>query len=142
MHPELDLLIRFIDGEGDLRECRGVRLHLANCQECRLEAAYLLRAVRHSRTGAPRTAETLARIRRWESERWQDVRGGGAVKSRVASEISPFLGRDASGRILMRVSDQDEDLLCTIESVLTAFLGRAAAPRLVSHVVDRAIMRI
>ena len=142
MHPELDLLIRFIEGEGDLTEYRGVRLHLADCQECRLEAAHLLRAARSSRPGAPRTAETLARIRRWEAERSQEVRGGQAVKSRVASEISPFLGPDASGRILMRVSDQCEDLLCTIESVLTAFLGRAAAPRLVSHVVDRAIMRI
>ena len=102
MHPELELLIRFTHGEGDLGEYRGVRLHLANCQECRLEAALLLRAVCHSRPGAPPLVDTLGRIRRWEAERWQEVRGDREV----------------------------------------AFLGRAAAPRLVSHVVDRAIMRI
>jgi hypothetical protein len=62
--------------------------------------------------------------------------------SRVAATIAPYLGARAAAVILLPVSETGENLLTAIEPVLALFLGARAASRLVTSVVDGAIVRI
>lgn len=62
------------------------------------------------------------------------------AKHRVAQELQPFLGVQATDTILHDVAEGS--LLSSVEAALTLFLGCRAATNLVSHIVDRAIVRI
>jgi len=81
-------------------------------------------------------------MRNWEADRSQTDPGGLAVKGRVASAITPFLGREGMQLLLQRVSGDNRNLLSTIEPVLADFLGTRASSELVNHVVDAAMMRV
>lgn len=66
-------------------------------------------------------------------------RTGAALKQRVAKQIEPFLGPEASHRLLQQVSADGTNLLSIVEPVLAQFLGARAASELASHIVDAAI---
>jgi hypothetical protein len=114
------------------------------CDECRLE----LHRLRYAVGCAPEPElddSVLARLRdameAWERSQQQSSRNGSHVKLRVATEIAPFLGPQATNAILKTVTETDDNLLSTLEPVLGLFLGNRAASRLVGHVVDSALIR-
>lgn len=88
--------------------------------------------------------DVLARIRlaidNWTAEPAAQ-RTGEPLKQRVAHEIAPYLGAQASRRIVTGVADSCEDLLSTVEPVLALFLGGRAAARLVDHLVEAVLVR-
>ncbi|MDR3699652.1 MAG: hypothetical protein P4L56_08470 [Candidatus Sulfopaludibacter sp.] len=86
-------------------------------------------------------ARMQSAIQRWENSASQTGRTGAAVKRRVATEIAPFLGPDATDSILKPVAESGENLLSSIEPVLALFLGGRAAAHLVTYVVDAALIR-
>ena len=139
MHPELDVLLQYADGELDAAESQKVDKHLDECAECRLEVARL----RHSTVcepPSPVAAEMLlAGIRDWTVNAPRPE--GNDLKQRVAGAINTYLGSDATAVLLHRVSDQNNDLLSAIEPVLADFLGRRAAAKLIDRTVDHIIMR-
>jgi hypothetical protein len=80
-------------------------------------------------------------MQRWEDTARESGRTGEPVKRRVATEIAPYLGPLATHAVLQPVTDSSENLLSSMEPVLALFLGGRAASRLVSHVVDVALIR-
>jgi hypothetical protein len=132
--------------EGGLAEVQAGSLqsHLDQCEGCRLEFHRLQSALGNQREPAP-DRSLLARmqsaIQRWEDSASQTGRTGTAVKRRVATEIAPFLGPEATSSILKPVAEGGENLLSSIEPVLALFLGGRAAAHLVTHVVDAALIR-
>jgi anti-sigma factor RsiW len=138
MHPDIDLLLRYTDGELSAGECHKLEKHLEKCVECRAEADRL-RAAEHSDPATPVAAsDLLAGIRQWTAQR---PATDGDVKSRMATELDPYLGSAGSATVLGRASSNDKDLLPAIESVLTDFLGRRAVGQLVDRIVEHTIMR-
>lgn len=82
----------------------------------------------------------LQGIRAWEAT-LSDARYHQMVKQRATREIGQYLGEQAAQRLVQPVAQDGKNLLSTIEPVLAEFLGSRAAFRLVSHVVDAAIVR-
>lgn len=78
-------------------------------------------------------------IRRWQAE--SQIGSGDVLKDRVAREIEPYLGYYAVQSLVGRVSENNDNLLSTIEPVLARFLGSRAASSLVSRVVDSVILK-
>jgi hypothetical protein len=90
---------------------------------------------------APPVTDLLASLSELQSAMAQPEASGDALKRRVASELIPYVGATAAERILQLVTPNGENLLSTVESALRVFLGNAATARVVSRIVDRAIMR-
>ncbi len=120
---------------------------MGECEHCRLKVQ--MRRERSS-SGPPEQprqadeellADVLSGIRRWEADRTRPDRSGDAVKRRVAYEVGPYLGPQATQRLLESVSAEGENLWSTVEPVLALFLGSRAASTLVTHVIDQAIVR-
>lgn len=143
MHIELELLIRYSDGELDSRERGSIERHLARCAECRLELDMLRLAADPGLTvNAPTVEEVLADAHQWQADRQDHGINPDVVRGRVAAELNPYLGRTATSTVLASVSPNCDNLLSVVEPVLAIFLGRCAARQFVSHVVDTAIVRI
>lgn len=118
--------------------------HLDQCDECRLELHRLQYALGDQGELAPDSivlAQVQSAIQQWEASAPQTGRTGAPVKRRVAHEIAPFLGPDATNSILQPVAPGGENLLSSIEPVLALFLGGRAAAHLVTYVVDAALIR-
>ncbi len=118
--------------------------HLNECDECRLEFHRLQYAAGTRREFEPDPGmldRMRAAIHRWEQSTAEAERTAEAVKGRVRAEIAPFLGDPAATAVLKPVAPGADNLLNTIEPVLALFLGGKAAGRLVSHVVDSALLR-
>lgn len=118
--------------------------HLDRCVGCRLEYHRLQYAV-----GAPSEqaldlgllAQMKTAMRQFESSACETGRTSDPLKLKVASLIAPYLGGQATQSVLQPVTDGGENLLSSVEPVLALFLGRRAAARLVSSVVDQALVR-
>jgi hypothetical protein len=117
--------------------------HLNQCDNCRLEFHRLQYAL-GSPAELPSVDSMLSRMRaaieQWENKTVESGTGE-QVKRRVATEIAPFLGPEATETILGTVTENADNLLSNIEPVLGLFLGARAASRLVGHVVDAALIR-
>lgn len=121
----------------------GLWQHLNRCDECRLEF-HRLQYVTESPREVPEgglPARMQAAMEQWENSAEERGRTGEQVRRRVATEIGPFLGAQATDAILQTVSDRADNLLTNLEPVLGLFLGARAASRLVGHVVDAALVR-
>ena len=152
MHPDVETLVRYRGGELTRARRAEIAVHLRRCDACGLEYDRLRAAL----AGEPGTARegaslldaamlaaVVVGIQGWESAAAANPAwSGDALKSRVAARIGPYLGARAAAGILQPVSETGEDLLSTIEPVLALFLGARAASRLVTSVVDAAIVRI
>jgi anti-sigma factor RsiW len=143
IHPDLEILIRYADGELPAARSGTVSAHLERCQECRLEV-YRLRiatqaaaasAVPASSGPEPALEKVLAGIRAWDAAAHTPGRPA-ALRRRVADEVAPYLGPQGAETVLASVSDGNADLLSNIEPVLALFLGCRAAASLVDHIVD------
>jgi len=141
MHPELDALLRYADGELDGEERRKLDKHLERCGPCRVEAGRLRRAVRPGPADAVPADHVLAGIRHWTARQTQEQPHDRSIKERTATKIGPYLGPAGAVTVLNKVSAQGDDLLSVIEPVLANFLGCRAARRLMSQVVEQVIMR-
>ncbi len=87
-------------------------------------------------------AGLVAKMRAWEAARGGPDKMSEEVQGRVAQALQAYLGPKGTRDVLHRVSRDGSDLLSVIEPVLGLFLGRKAASELVTHIVDRAIVRI
>ncbi len=137
-HPAPEDLVRYRNGNLDESTRQSVAAHLAGCARCSREAETLA-AQADLTPGVPEFLAQLGQVRRRLE---QQGASGETLKRRVQSELIPYLGPAAADRILEPVAPGGENLLSTIEPILRLFLGRAASSRLVSRIVDRAIMRI
>jgi anti-sigma factor RsiW len=139
MHPDIDVLLSYADGQLSPTDVRKLEKHLEECGECRLEA----RRIRASAIPGPPTSaaseDVLAGIRNWSAKRSQGQDPG--IKERVAAELDPYLGAAGSAAVMGRVSADGEHLLSAVEDVLTDFLGRRAVGALVDRIVEHTIMR-
>lgn len=151
IHPDIESLVRYRDGDLSPDRGKAIDRHLRTCQACRLEYQRLAEAFTSASDCAAtanthnhdsRLASLLAGIQGWEAASASTGRSDGGVKRRVAGKVEKYLGTAATSKILQPVSDDGGNLLSTIEPVLALFLGRKAASRLVSHVVEAAIVRI
>jgi anti-sigma factor RsiW len=142
MHPELEWLVRYSDGEGTPDERQSLERHLARCAACRLELErlHMAEAEGHLQP-APPLAPLLADIQEWSERRRKQDPDSQAVISRVVRMLQPYLGNEGSRRLVGGVSREGVDLLGTVEPVLACFLGRRATQKLVGHIVECAIMR-
>jgi anti-sigma factor RsiW len=114
VHPEIDQLLIYVDGEMGRAQRRGLERHLEQCPECRDEVRRLRMAALAERGAeAPPRAGLLERIRQWEAQRRQVDPRGTVVTARVATEIAPFLGEQTSVRIVQAACQQGRTLLST-----------------------------
>ena len=141
-HPELGDLLCYRENTLPEDERKAVETHLAACRQCRQEMERIASAIQGDEGPAPSVEDLLANLNRLRSSLEQPGVSGAALKQRVKSELIPYIGAEAADRILQPVSPGGENLLSTIESTLRLFLGKAATARVVSRIVDRAIVRI
>lgn len=149
IHPDIECLVRYRERDLPPNRWSAVDGHLRTCQDCRREYQALLDAMTpHSAHATPSNlagtesmdlSNLLAAIQGWAAA--TDRRADEDVKQRVAGKVEKYLGDRATRKILLTVSRDGGNLLSNIEPVLALFLGRRAASRLVSHVVDTAIVR-
>ena len=136
-HPDFDALFHYSEGHLTEPDRKDLEAHLRTCVRCQ----GILDTLAVSASAAPPLSEFLTKLS--ELQRKLEIEGANsaALRSRVESELIPYIGAAAARRILQRVEPGGENLLATIDSALRLFLGNAATDRLVSHIVDRAIMR-
>lgn len=137
-------MIAFREGGLADDQTRSVQSHLDQCDDCRLELHRLQYALGDKVELKPDRlvlAQMQSAIQQWEDSAAQTGRTGTPVKRRVAHEIAPFLGPEATDSILQPVAAGGENLLSSIEPVLALFLGGRAAAQLVTYVVDAALIR-
>jgi anti-sigma factor RsiW len=151
MHPDIETLVRYRDGELPPAERTELDLHVSRCDACRLHLHQLfsvLAEVRRQPVSSPHpevpgTLDSLsARIQQWQKRRRDPAMSAEAIRSRVARELGPFLGSQGAHRILNPITPECRNLLCAVEPVLAHFLGARAATELMDHVVDIAIAGI
>jgi putative zinc finger protein len=147
LHPEIETLVRYRDGDMAADRQAEVEGHLAACDKCRSNLR-LVRKVFGQVEPEPAAAEivpalpaVLAKIQQWEASQAGPAGNADAVKDRVAHQVGLFLGNQATRRVFEQVSDDNSNLLTIAGSVLCEFLGREPAAVLVSSVVDKAIVR-
>jgi anti-sigma factor RsiW len=140
IHPDIEILLSFCDGELAADQFASVAEHLASCDSCTVECNRL-RAANDAAHVAP-SPEAIAALR----ARLQEliVEGAkphhsGEIRQKVVSALSPFLGLSAANRLLAPLSGSGRDLLPIVEPVLVNFLGERAAAELVSHLIDTAM---
>ena len=141
-HPELEDLLRYREKTLSEDEQRAVQTHLGTCSQCGQEMERIAQAVQSGNVPVPPVEELLANLSELRSSLEQPEATGNALKLKVKSELIPYVGAEAADRILQSVAPSGENLLSTIESTLRLFLGKAATARIVSRIVDRAIVRI
>jgi|SRR5579871_7009340 len=141
-HPELEDLLRYREKTLPEDQQKAVRTHLGTCNQCRQEMERIVQAVHGGNVMVPPVEDLLSNLSALRSSLEQPELTGNALKTRVKSELVPYVGVEAADRILQSVAPSGENLLSTIEPVLRLFLGKAATARIVSRIVDRAIVRI
>ena len=134
-HPELESLFLYREGSLPEDQLQPVEDHLRVCKACRLIAQQV------AAPEPPPVSELLARVSEHQAALAEEGGGPAGLKRRVVSELSPYVGPTAAKQILQTVPETGENLLPTLDSTLRLFLGKQAASRLVSRIVDRAIMR-
>ena len=140
IHPDIEVLISFCDGELAAEQLASVVEHVAACDSCTVEC----RRLRAARDAAPVIlpdhvlTSLRARVQELMSERARLQRSG-EIQQKVATALALFLGPVAASRLLVPVSGNGGDLLPVVEPVLANFLGEHAAAELVSHLIDTAI---
>jgi hypothetical protein len=77
-----------------------------------------------------------------EAAEWNKRHDSAALQRAVAESVRPYLGGHATDTLTGAGPADGRQLLTDVEPVLALFLGRKAADQLVSHVLDRAIVRI
>jgi anti-sigma factor RsiW len=138
MHPDIDVLLPYADGDLPPEQARDLVKHLDKCADCRLEVDRLRASAQVERPSAPPAPNILAGIRQWAARRTPAHEA--AVKLRMAAELDPYLGAAGTANVLGR-SAPGVNLLSVIQPVLTDFLGRRAVERLVDRIVENTIMR-
>ena len=138
MHPDIDVLLPYADGNLPPAQARDLAKHLNQCADCRQEVDRLRASARAERRTAPQTPNILTGIRQWAARRTPAYEE--AVKLRMAAELDPYLGAAGAATVLDR-SAPGGNLLSVIQPVLSDFLGRRAVERLVDRIVENAIMR-
>jgi hypothetical protein len=152
IHPDIESLFRYREGECPREHQKAIERHLRACPECRLELRRIGDAWNSGAgSAAPASAldddpgllaSLLAGIQVLESG---TAKGGYTVegtKRRVAGCLEKYLGALTAGKILQSAADDGSNLLSTVEPVLALFLGRKAAGCLVSRIVEAANVRI
>jgi hypothetical protein len=109
---------------------------LPECAECREEVARL-RASKAAGAGAPELLESALR----QAAAWERGHDPAAVQAAVAEGVRPYVGDRAAERLAHGEAPDGGRLLADVEPVLALFLGRRAAAQLVSHVLDRALVK-
>ena len=142
-HPDLEDLFRCRENTLPENKRKAVEAHLAGCGRCRNEMDRIAFAFKGDPGDlpAPSVTDLLASLSVLQNSLAQRGAGGDALKRKVESELIPYVGAEAAERILQPVSPGGENLLSTLETVLRLFLGKDATARVVSRIVDRAIMR-
>jgi anti-sigma factor RsiW len=137
IHPDIEILISYCDGELTPGQFASVAEHLASCDSCAVECDRL-RAARDTPHAPlpPQALEALrGRLQELIAERARPQRSG-EIQQRLVSALAPFLGPLAAGRLLFPASASGRDLLPIVEPVLASFLGKRAAAELVGHLID------
>jgi anti-sigma factor RsiW len=139
VHPDIEILLRFADGDLTGTESRSFERHLEKCEQCLQE----VRRLQESTLPGPSTtlpaADVLAEIREWAAQHPPAKDAG--IKHRMATEIGPYLGEAGSAAVLGRATGDGQNLLPAVEDVLADFLGRRAVGQLVNRIVEHAIVR-
>ena len=136
-HPDFDALFHYSEGHLSESDRKDLEAHLRTCVRCR----GILDSLTATAPAVPPLSEFLTKLSELQRKLQREGATPEVLRSRVASELVPYLGAAAANRILQRVAPGGENLLPTIDSALRLFLGKAAADRVVNHIVDRAIMR-
>ena len=133
-HPEIESLFLYRDGRLPEDRHQSVEDHLRLCKACRAIAQPVIGPE------PPPVSELLARISKHQNILAQEG-GPSGLKRRVVSELTPYVGPAAATQMLRAVPDTGENLLPSLYAVLRLFIGKPAASRLVSRIVEHAIMR-
>jgi anti-sigma factor RsiW len=140
IHPDIEVLISFCDGELNTEQFASVVDHIAACDSCSVECRRLRAARDAGPVALPAHVLTAlrARVQELMSERAALERSGD-IQQKVAAALAPFLGPVAAHRLLVPFSGNGKGLLPAVEPVLSNFLGEHAAAELVSHLIDTAM---
>jgi len=109
---------------------------VAECADCRRELARLQTA-----DAGVEPDPNLLEIMLAAAAEWDRTHDTAAVRRSVAGGIRPYVGDRAADRLTQGDDADGAKLLADLEPVLGLFLGRQAAAMLVSHILDRALVR-
>jgi anti-sigma factor RsiW len=135
-HPEFASIVQHVEGGGDPAVRRALERHLSECEDCRREAARL-KAAETGGEADPALLEVMLAA----AAEWDRTHDQAAVRRAVADGVRPYVGDRAADRLTQGSEGDAAKLLTELEPVLGLFLGRQAAARLVSHILDRALVR-
>ena len=146
-HPDLEMMVRYVDGELPPGRQAEVAEHVGRCQDCLLEVRRLQTALEVPRMAAPPGGalgpahlETLLNdIQAWRARALSPERRD-QVNRRIAAILAPYLGPAGTEKVLRPVTENQPDLLAEVEPVLALFLGAAAASKLTERIVDSVLM--
>ena len=144
-HLDIDTLVSLQFGGLSNHQARAIERHLVRCYACSLAFERLKASVEDGKpdqTAAADTGTLLTKIRTWDSNRVRDGRHGEALKSRIAAELAPYVGKSGADALLCRVQDDGHDLLSAVSPLLVMFLGQRATNIIVSRLVEKTIVGI
>ena len=148
MHPDIEILVLFRDGELESDTAATLSCHISKCDACRLELQRLQRVLAEAdRLSAvkaePETFDrVLTTIRHWEADTSAVESLTSTIRGRVAECVAAFFGNAAARAILDPVPEDGRNLLSTAEYTLGEFLGHKAAAALINQALDTPIVRI
>ncbi|HEX3748531.1 MAG TPA: hypothetical protein VHW09_31605 [Bryobacteraceae bacterium] len=130
MHPSIDGLIAFCDGEAGQRRGQAIARHLTKCEKCRAR----LRAVRSEKAGLGPCEEMpeaearnglhalMSSLAEWRT----DSIGPSELKVRLRSQIETYIG-SAAVPMVERPGMPAEEFLAKTNALLEVFLGPDAS---------------
>jgi hypothetical protein len=110
--------------------------HVATCAACRLELERLSAAD----TGEPVDADLFDAMLQ-EAAAWEAGHDRAWVRAAVTNGVRPYLGDRATERLSEGGPADGSGLVSALEPALALFLGKETACQLVSHILDRALVR-
>lgn len=149
-HPDMDTLVAYAGGELPPDRLAAVADHVSCCWDCRIESVLLAEAIEASAAsglanrpepGVEHLSRILVGIHEWRTKNLSPGRREEVVR-RVAAILAPYLGPAGAEAVVRPALGNSEALLATVEPVLVLFLGRQAASRLVTEIVDSAILEV